>query len=51
MPQIPVPLVNSQATATVNIMTMLKVSAKPASHPRPTGRVKTMDAILSVTEA
>src|SRR5262249_21209567 len=51
IPQIPTPLAISHAIAIINIIKTLKDSANPASHPRDSGRVKTIDAILSVTEA
>src|SRR6202007_615767 len=51
MPQIPTPLANSQATATVSTITNVKVIAQPATQPREVGRVRTMPLILSVTEA
>src|ERR1700723_333569 len=50
IPQIPTPLMISQARATVSIITIVKVRAKPATQPREVGRVRTMALILSVTE-
>src|SRR6266446_8319181 len=50
MPQIPTPLMISQARATVSIITMLNEMANPATQPRDVGRVRTIELILSVTE-
>src|ERR1700746_3452935 len=51
IPQIPTPLVNSPVIATSSSIVKAKVTVKPASHPIPSGRVRTTEAILSVTEA
>src|SRR4029077_6187099 len=50
MPQIPTPLMISQARATVRIITKLNEIANPATQPRDVGRVRTIELILSVTE-
>src|SRR5260370_563496 len=49
MPQIPTPLMISQARETVSTITIVKARAKPATQPREVGRVRTMALILSVT--
>ena len=50
MPQMPVPLMTSQAIATVINPMRLKAIAKPTNQPREVGRVRTIALILSVTE-
>ena len=51
MPQMPTPLMINHAMATLSIITSENASPKPASQPSDTGRVRTIAAILSVTEA
>src|ERR1700730_7911251 len=51
MPQIPTPLIMSQATAMVITITNEKATVKPTTQPSDVGRVKTIEEILSVTEA
>src|SRR2546426_4478290 len=46
----PVPLMTSQAIATVINPMRLKAIAKPTNQPREVGRVRTIALILSVTE-
>src|SRR6266852_5433139 len=50
LPQIPTPLMMSQASATVRIITKLNEIANPATQQRDVGRVRTIELILSVTE-
>src|SRR5260221_8476675 len=50
MPQIPTPLMISQARETVRIITKPKVKVNPTTQPRDVGRVRTIELILSVTE-
>src|SRR5207253_5389309 len=50
IPQIPTPLVISQASATVSIITAANETAKPTIQPNEVGRVRTMELILSVTD-
>src|SRR5438067_1837072 len=49
MPQIPTPLMISQASARVSSITRLNVTVNPAIQPRDAGRVRTIALILSVT--
>src|ERR1700687_1704789 len=51
MPQIPTPLVISQARHANSSITMENAKVNPASQPSPSGRVNTIEEILSVTEA
>src|SRR6267142_1109941 len=50
IPQIPVPLMISQASEMVSTITMVKEIANPATHPSEVGRVRTIALILSVTD-
>ena len=50
MPQMPVPLMMSQPSATVSIPTTLNAIPNPMNQPSEVGRVRTMALILSVTE-
>src|SRR3984957_20435581 len=49
--QMPTPLMISQATATLSTITNENARPNPASQPSDIGRVKTIEAILSVTVA
>src|ERR1700757_1260646 len=51
MPQIPTPLVINHATEIVSSINNENATLNPASQPIEVGRVNTIDAILSVTEA
>ena len=50
MPQMPVPLVNSQPMAKVSKPVRPKAIKKPMYQPKEVGRVRTMELILSVTD-
>src|SRR5258708_20675748 len=50
MPQIPTPLMISQARETVRIITRPNVRVNPTTQPRDVGRVRTIELILSVTD-
>jgi hypothetical protein len=51
IPQIPTPLMIRYPTARLSTITKVNAKPNPASHPRETGRVSTIAAILSVTVA
>ena len=51
MPQMPTPLVISQAREMVRMPKKLNAIVKPAYQPSDAGRVRTIALILSVTEA
>src|ERR1700738_5698069 len=50
MPQIPTPLMISQAREMVSTITRLKVRAKPTTQPREVGRGHTMALLCAVTD-
>ena len=51
IPQIPTPLVTSQAMEPISTIMSVNAMLNPASQPSEVGRVNTIDAILSVTVA
>ena len=51
MPQIPTPFIISQAIEIMSTIINVNARPNPASQPIEVGRVSTIDAILSVTEA